>query len=196
MDYLPCYTLKDNVEDGVSVNEFECVVVEDTSTTLLKKAVLQIIPILPADNTRSLNSVSEASLSFLKVPSKKDTLSKDYIVLAVDPVKWKLCYNKDSFGLLDPCGLSGMVLLLVKCGTKHVLVNANDRHIELSVSDDNKPIISKCNRASLIYETVANNALKREVSKLPAQFLLAAPKVSTRSARSSQQAVHPSTDQQ
>ena len=196
MDYLLCYTVKDNVEEGIPVTDFESVVVEDPSTTLLKKAVLQIIPILPADNPKSLNSVSEASLSFLKVPAKKDTLSKDYVILAVDPAKWKLCYNKDSFGLVDPCGLTGMVLLLVKCGTKHVLVNAKDRHTELSVTDDNKPVIGKCNRASLIYETVANNALKREVSKLPAQFLLAAPKAAAKSARSSQQEAHPSTDQQ
>ncbi len=183
MDYLACYTVKSNVEEGISIDEFECVVAEDPSTTLLKNAVLQIVPVLQPDNDRSLNSVSEASLSFLKVPSKKDTLSKDYVVIAVDPANWKLCYKKDSFGLLDPCGLNGMVLLLVKNGTQHVLSNAKDRHIELSVVDS-KPVIGRCNRASLIYESVNNGILKKEISKLPAAFLSAAPKASKGSARS------------
>lgn len=182
--YLNCYTVKDNVGEGISVNEFESVAVEDPSTTLLKKAVLQIVPVLRAGNDKSLNSVSESSLSFLKEPLKSDKLSKDYVIIAVDPAQWKLCYAKDSFGLLDPCGLTGMVLLLVKCGTKHVLSNAKDRHVELSVSDDNKPVIGRCNRASLIYETVTSNALKKEVSKLPAQFLIEAPKASAKSVRS------------
>jgi hypothetical protein len=129
---------------GIQVDEFESIVVEPT-TTLLKKAVLQIVPILKPDNDKSLNSVSESSLSFLKEHGKKDTESKDYVVIAVDPKEWKLCYNKDSFGLIDPCGVNGMVLLLVKKGTKHVLVSAKDKHVELSVDDNNKRICTSRN---------------------------------------------------
>ena len=183
MDYLHCYTVKDNVVGGIQVDEFESIVV-DPATTLLKKAVLQIVPILKPDNDKSLNSVSENSLSFLKETGKKDTESKDYVVIAVDPADWKLCYNKDSFGLIDPCGVNGMVLLLVKKGTKHVLVNAKDKHVELSVGDDNKPIISRCSRAALIYDTVTTNAIAKEISKLPPQYLPASPKGGAKSAHS------------
>jgi hypothetical protein len=168
---------------GIQVDEFESIVVEPT-TTLLKKAVLQIVPILKPDNDKSLNSVSESSLSFLKEHGKKDTESKEYVVIAVDPKEWTLCYNKDSFGLIDPCGVNGMVLLLVKKGTKHVLVSAKDKHVELSVDDNNKPVISRCNRAALIYDTVTTNAIAKEISKLPPQYLLTFPKVGAKSARS------------
>ena len=183
MDYLACYTVKENVESGIAIDEFECVAVEDTSTTIINNAVLQIVPVLSPDNDKSLNSVSEASLSFLKPPTKRDTLSKDYVLIATDPAQWKLCYSKDSFGLLDPCGLNGMVLLLVRNDTKHVLVSAKDRHVELSVADG-KPVIGRCNRASLIFDTVNNNALKREISKLPSQFLITGSKAAKGSVRS------------
>lgn len=184
MDYLDCYTVKDNVESGISIDEFESIVVEDLSTTLLKKAVLQMIPVMPPANDRSLNSVSEASLTFLKEPAKKDKRSSEYIIIAVDPAKWKLCYNRDSFGLIDPCGVNGWVLLLVKSGTKHVLVKAADKHTELSVTDDNTPVINRCNRASLLYESAANAKLMRSISTLPDQILLGAPKGASRSGRS------------
>ncbi len=184
MDYLLCYTVKDNVEEGIPVDEFECVVVEDLSTTLLKKAVLQIVPVLKPDNELSLNSVSEASISFLIPPTKKDTLSDEFVVIAVDPAEWKLCYNRVSFGLIDPCGIGGMVLLLVRKNTRHVLSHAKDRHTELCVDEKGKPVIAKCNRASLIYETMTRNSVKREFSKLPTQFLQASPKAGAKSARS------------
>ena len=184
MDYLHLYTLKANVVEGIQVDEFESIVVNDPSTTLLKKAILQIVPILKPENDKSLNSVSESSLSFLKEAGTKDTESKDYIIIAVDPAEWKLCYQKDSFGLIDPCGVNGMVLLLIKKGTKHVLVRADDKHVELSVDDSNKPVIGQCSRASLLFETVATNIIKRELSKLPAQFLLTAPKAAAKPARS------------
>ena len=184
MEYLHCYTVKDNVVGGIQVDEFESIVVENASTTLLKKAVLQIIPVLKPENSKSLNSVSQSSISFLKEPAKKDTESKDYVVIAVNPSEWKLCYQTDSFGLIDPCGVNGMVLLLVKKGTRHVLVKANDKHVELSVDDSSKPVIGSCNRASLLYDTVASNAIKREISKLPAQYLLTVPKGAAKPARS------------
>lgn len=184
MDYLVLYTVKDNVVGGIQVDEFESIVVEDTSTTLLKKAVLQIVPVLSPANDKSLNSVSESSICFLKEAGKKDTESKDYVVIAVDPAVWKLCYNRDSFGLLDPCGVNGMVLLLVKKGTKHVLVRADDKHVELSVDDNNKPVIGRCNRASLLFDTVTTNTVKREISKLPSLALLTSPKGAAKPARS------------
>lgn len=183
MEYLHCYTVKANVVEGIQVDEFDSIVVEP-ATTQLKKAVLQIVPILRPENDKSLNSVSESSLSFLKEVGKKDTESKDYVVIAVDPAEWKLCYQKDSFGLIDPCGVNGMVLLLVKKGTKHVLVKADDKHMELSINDNNKPVISKCSRASLLFDTVTTNIIKREISKLPTQFLLTAPKAAAKPARS------------
>ena len=183
-NYLLCYTVKDNIEEGISIDEFESVVVDDPSTTMLKKAVLQIVPVLEPENPKSLNSVTESSISFLRLPSKSDKKSDDYVILAVDPSKWRLCYNRDSFGLLDPCGLTGLVILLVKKDTKHVLVKTNDRHTELCIDENSKPVIGKCNRASLIYDTVTNTAIKREVSKLPTQYLLASPKAGAKSARS------------
>ena len=184
MDYLACYTIKDTVEEGISVDDFESVVVEDAATTLLKKAVLQMIPVMEPTNSKSLNSVAESSLCFLKEAGKRDKRSEDYVVIAVDPSQWKICYSRDSFGLIDPCGIDGAVLLLVRNGTKHVLVKANDRHTELSIGNDNRPVISKCNRASMLYEAAANRSLMKEISSLPTQCLLAAPKGAAKSGRS------------
>lgn len=184
MDYLNCYTIKDNVEEGLSVDDFESVVVDDPSTTLLKKAVLQMIPVMEPANSKSLNSVAECSLCFLKEAGKKDKRSEDYVIIAADPSQWKICYSRDSFGLLDPCGIDGAVILLVRKGARHVLVNAKDRHIELYIDDDCKPVVGKCNRASMLYEAAANRSLMREISSLPVQCLQSAPKGASKSARS------------
>ena len=45
MDYLACYTVKENVESGIAIDEFECVAVEDMRRgldTLSRKASLQV----------------------------------------------------------------------------------------------------------------------------------------------------------
>lgn len=185
MDFLNCYKLVDeNVVSGITVNDFESIIVEDNKTTLLKKAVLQMIPVMEPELKDNLNSVSETSLTFIREPGKKDTESKDYIVVEVNPSEWKLCYDRDVFGILDPCGTNGNIILLLHKGTKHALVKANNNRVVFGVSDENKPVVSTVNRAALLLESVVHNDLMKMASKLPSQVLLAAPKTSPKSRRS------------
>ena len=185
MDFLRCYKLVDEtVADGITVNNFESIIVDDVKATVLKKAVLQMIPVMEPELKDSLNSVSETSLTFIREPGKKDTESKDCIVVEVNPSEWKLCYDRDVFGILDPCGLNGNIILLLHKGTKHALVKADNSHVVFGVSDENKPVVSTVNRAAMMLESVVHNDLMKLASKLPSQSLLVAPKTSPKSRRS------------
>ena len=173
MEYLKCYTVKDDIEEGIYVENFESIIVEDPSTTSIKKATIEMVPILPATGP-SANNATECSLVFLHEAGKKDKESQEHVIIAVDPAKWKLCYRTDNIGILDPCGLNGFLLLLVDKNTEHVLVKADDRTQSLQFQD-NKLTIAKCGRAAMLRDAVTKRKLTAFVNKLPDRCLLAAP---------------------
>jgi len=174
MEYLKCFTVKDDIEEGIYVNNFESIIVADPSTTSIKKATIEMVPVFPMEGDTA-NNMTEGSLVFLHEAGNKDKESTEHIVIAVDPSKWKLCYRTDSLGILDPCGLNGFLLLLVDRSMEHVLVKADDRSLSLQFKD-NKLTIEKCGRAAMLRDAVTKRRLTMAASKLPSRCLLRAPK--------------------
>ena len=174
MEYLKCYTIKDDIEEGIYVDNFESIIVDSPSTTSIKKATIEMVPVFPVEGGTA-NNVTEGSLVFLHEAGSRDKESTEHIVIAVDPSKWKLCYRTDTLGILDPCGLNGFLLLLVNKGMEHVLVKADDRTLSLQFKD-NKLTIAKCGRAAMLRDAVTKRKLTMAVSKLPSRCLLKPPK--------------------
>ena len=174
MEFLKCFTVNDDIAEGIHVSDFESIIVADPSTTLIKKATIEMIPVLtPA--SRNTNDVTESSLVFLHEADKQDKESSDHMILAVDPTKWRLCATNKAISLLDPCGLNGYILLLVNKNAEHLLINAGDRGVSLQLIDQ-KPTIAKCHRAALIRSVVLNRRITDIANMLPSQYRTTAPK--------------------
>lgn len=156
MEYLKCYTVNDHdIEEGIYVPEFESIIVEDPSTTTIKKATVEMIPVL---KPRGGTSITETSLVFLHEAEKTDKESQDHIIIDIDPDKWKLCYKTNKLEILDPCGLHGHMLLVVDKSLDQVLIKADDRKLSLQFSNK-KLAIASCQRASLL-----RSAITRRIS--------------------------------
>lgn len=173
MEYLKCFTVKDDIEEGIYVNDFESIIVADPSTTSIKNATLEMIPVIPID--RSNKNVTENSLVFLHEPAKRDKESQSHVIIAVDPSKWKLCYSTANMSILDPCGIHGLVMLLVNNGLQHVLVKADNKKLSLQFS--NKSLcIAPCGRAAMLRDAITQRKLTTAVNMLPDQYRKTVPK--------------------
>ena len=162
MEYLKCYTVKDHdIEEGIYVPEFESIIVETPSTTTIKKATIEMIPVL---KTRGGTSITETSLVFLHEAGKSDKESKDHIIIAIDPNKWKLCYKTNKLAILDPCGFHGHMLLVVDKSMEQILIKADDRKLSLQFSN-NKLTIAGCQRSALL-----RSAITRQLSAADARM--------------------------
>ena len=169
MEFLNCYTIKDSIEEGLYVNDFESIIVEDPSTTSIKKATIEMVPVIPTD--AETNDMAENSLVFLHEAGKKDKASSSHVIIAVDPAKWKLCYAIDNISILDPCGINGLMLLLVSNDTANVLVKADSRTTSLQFQDK-KLVIAPCGRAAMLREAVVKRRLTATANTLKAQYQL------------------------
>lgn len=173
MEFLKCFTVKDDIEEGIHVSDFESIIVADPSTTLIKKATIEMIPVIkPGTNTKN---ITETSLVFLHESGKSDKESSDHVILAVDPSKWKLCYSTDALNILDPCGLNGFIILLVNKAAAHVLIKADDRGKSLQF-DNKKLTIASCGRAAMLRDAVTQRKLTAAVSMLPSRYRTTSPK--------------------
>lgn len=165
--------MKDDIEEGIYVNDFESIIVEDPSTTSIKNATLELIPVMPIE--RGNKNVTENSLIFLHEPNKKDKASSSHVIIAVDPEKWKLCYSTANMSILDPCGIRGLVMLLVSNELEHVLVKADKRNLSLQFSNK-KLCIAPCGRAAMLRDAVTKRKLTAVVNMLPDQYRQTSPK--------------------
>lgn len=182
MGFLSCYTLSDKVADGINVDAFECINVEDPSLTRIKRAVIDCIPLLHCSD-KDMKDIAANSLTFLMEPPQKEQEDDTGILVAFNPEEWRLCYNANLYTLLDPCGTKGDILILVDKGSRNVLAKANENNVTLSVDAENKPVISKHRRASLLYSAVKGRLLQKELSKLAVPKKTASPKKRAKSAR-------------
>ena len=173
MEYLKCFTVKDNIEEGIYVPDFESIIVEDPSTTSIKKATIEMVPVLQPESA-STNNVTETSLVFLHEAAKGDKESADHVIIAVDPAKWKLCYSTDALSILDPCGLTGLLILLVNKAATHLLVKADDRSLSLQF-DNKKLTVAKCGRAAMLRDAIVSRKLTAAVNMSPGQYRTTAP---------------------
>lgn len=184
MGFLCCYTLgNEKAVEGIDVDAFECINVENLSTARINKAVLEFVPLFDC-KSKDVAKIAARSLSFLNEPAKSDKQDDAGIIVAFDPEKWRLCYNASLYTLLDPCGTDGKILIMANKGARNVLAKAADKNTTFSVSGDNKPIVAKCRRASLLYNAVKGRLLYKELSKLEAPAEQAAPKKRAKPARS------------
>lgn len=174
MEYLNCYSVSDSgIEEGIYVSDFESIIVADPTTASIKKATIEMVPVLAPDETGTSN-VTETSLVFLHEAKKGDKESADHVIIAVDPSKWKLCYSTANISILDPCGLNGKILLLVNKELPHVLIKANDRSLSLQFSNK-KLTIAKCGRAAMLRDAITKRKLTAVASMLPSQFRTTSP---------------------
>lgn len=176
MEYLNCFSINDSgIEEGIYVSDFESIITADPATESIKKATIEMVPVLSPETTAT-NNVTETSLVFLHEAKKGDKESADHVIIAVDPSKWKLCYSTENMSILDPCGISGKMLLLVNKNMQNVLIKANDRSLSLQFSNK-KLAIAKCGRAGMLRDAITKRRLTAAASMLPSLYRTASPTV-------------------
>jgi hypothetical protein len=136
----------------------------------IKRATIEMVPVFPSADEIS----TENNLVFLHQAGKRDKESDTHVILAVDPERWKLCYSVANMNILDPCGVNGMVMLLVSKDLNNVLVKADDKSTSLHF--DNKVLkIGACGRAVMLRDALMKRKLTIAANMLKGQYRLASP---------------------
>ena len=154
--YLPCYTLGQNeIKEGIAVEDFETIIVNDPSKKLIKRASLKVYPLLDIPGTgMTVNACMQTSLPFIMDAEDDAPATASCLLLAVNPEEWILHSEKKAIAVIDPCGIHGHVILYIRKGSLHALLNAGNRCLALSVSSTLNPSIIRCNRANLLMSTL------------------------------------------
>ena len=175
MEALKCYSLIGNkVADGIRVADFESIVTVSHSTTSVKQAVLQTMPVVASDAQTGIKEdfqhMASLSLSFIHEVTGKTTITKSGCLLAVDPKLWRIGIDNCSGALIDPCGLTGLVILFLKAGSPNMLSRWDSPDTVLSVNKTGVPEIHKVNRASLMLMAVTGT---KQTISAPTKCLVA-----------------------
>ena len=170
MEFLNCYTIKNDIEEGICVDDFESIIVESPSTKSIRRATIEMVPAFDAVETVS----TEDNLVFLHEATKRDKESDTHVIIAVDPEKWKLCYSVSNMTILDPCGVNGLVMLLVSKDLSNVLVKADDKHRSLQFKNK-KLLIGPCARGTMLRDALVKRKLTIAANMLQDQYRLASP---------------------
>ena len=154
--YLPCYTLEQNeIKEGIAVDDFESIIVNDPSKTLVKRASLKVYPLLDLPGScMTVNTCMQTSLPFIIDAEDDAPASATCLLLALNPDEWILHSEKKAVAVIDPCGVHGHIILYIRKGSFHALLNAGNRSLALSVSNTLSPSINQCNRANLLMATL------------------------------------------
>ena len=163
-----CFTAKpDSIEEGITAQYFDSIVLGDPYTKEIKLASLTAVPAMPAAHSSPLfQHVAESSVVFLVPPMEDKKPDKSHIILALSPEDWILSTMLPQVGLVDPSGTNGMIILYVPSGFHHVLTKSKDITKVLSVSDDGKPYIEELHRGNLIMQALRQLPAKPTISKL------------------------------
>ena len=175
MEALKCYTLNGTkVVNGIKVTDFESIVTADSSTTVIKQAVLQTMPVVhPATLDGSKNDfqrITSLSLNFIHEVTGKATIAKSGCLIAVDPKIWRVGTDNIPAALIDPCGLTGCIILFMKAGSQNMLSLWDNPDTVLSVNKTGVPEVLKVNRASRMLMAVTST---KQLISAPAKCLVA-----------------------
>lgn len=130
-----------------------------------------MVPVFPSGDG---DTSTEHNLVFLHEAGKRDKESDSHVIIAVDPEKWKLCYSVANMSILDPCGVNGMVMLLVSKELSNVLIKANDKSTSLQFN--NKVLhIGPCGRAVMLRDALVKRKLTIAANMLKGQYRLVSP---------------------
>ena len=176
---LACYSLidKSTITEGIAVGDFESIIVDTQEVLDIKKATIQTLPILTELDTYApeISKLSQVSLSFLSLATDADEVSDAGVILCIDPAIWRLCSDSSNAVILDPCGLTGNMLLFIHRGRANVLVAIDDSSLTVSITDNNEVIINRINRASLMLAALTSEVIQADLpgsqmTYLPARY--------------------------
>lgn len=141
-----CYTLA-GLEPirGIAPDEYESVLTSNGEH--LTTGVIYRMPVTDSGNENA------PWLSFIRQEpcSSPDAGS----IVSLDPRVWRLCMSASPIVLLDPCGLSGNVLVYCPPSAPNLLVNVQDSLTVVSTDDTGMPVVSKTTRAQLMLTALA-----------------------------------------
>ena len=175
MEALKCYTLNGNkVVSGIKVADFESIMTTDPSTTMIKQAVLQTMPVVGSGTmtrTKSdFQNLTSLSLNFIHEVTGKATIAKSCCLLAVDPNIWRVGVDNIPAALIDPCGLTGYIILFLRADSPNMLSLWDSPDTVLSVNKTGVPEVHKVNRASRMLMAVTSS---KKLISAPAQSQVA-----------------------
>ena len=164
---LACYSLLDTstITEGIAVDDFESIIVNAPETLSIKKATIQTLPILTELDISApeIGKLSQVSLSFISLASENIDISDAGVILCIDPAIWRLCSDSTNAVILDPCGLTGNMLLFVHKNRANVLVAIDDPSLTVSVNDANEVVIRRMNRANMMLAALVEDVIQADL---------------------------------
>ena len=152
---LACYTLTDSViKPGIRVAAFESIATADPGTTTVMVVSVRTIPVIDTTSKKA-EAVAPLSLTFLQEVASGTKPSVKGSLLAVRPALWCL-YSKESNAILvDPCGLTGYVILFIPANEPAALISTTTNGLCLGTDTKGKPKTHMQNKANLLMNALS-----------------------------------------
>lgn len=145
-----CYSLTTDgtLKAGISTNEYECII---SDNDVVHSVDVTLLPVLPYAK-RTVKD-TQLCLAFLEETESADGRATG-CVLSMNPCKWNISNDKSNLQLLDPCGRTGNVLVLVPNKCNEFITNSKDSSVSVSTDNNGVPTIVHIKRAKAMLDAL------------------------------------------